>query len=98
MGLDVLRESLPTTAAHPPAVLLALVGLTHASKVIPAVRSSVAASGMVTRELVEPLTYRALAKGRVLEYDLTQAALLIVPVLPLPEMSLRTVPAPWAKL
>ena len=72
---------------------LSVVGRTQASIVSPLVRSSEAESGISTR-LVLPL------KDRAEPYlpEALQVALLIVPLLLLPDTSLTTVPVPSLKL
>src|SRR3954466_12569879 len=71
------------------------LGLTHASRVMPVVRSKVAESAIVTHALV-PLNDSALPNLPAV----LQVALLIVPGLPLPDESLTVVPVPsltpWA--
>src|SRR5438132_977591 len=64
-------------------------GLTQPSSVIPVVRSSDAASGIVTHELA-PLNERAPAYLPALD----QVALETVPALPLPDQSVTVVPDP----
>src|SRR5262245_59267151 len=68
--------------------LLTTEGLTHASSVMPVVRCSDAASGMVTIAF-EPLNDSALSN-----FPVVHVALAIVPVLPLPDRSATVVPAP----
>jgi hypothetical protein len=67
-------------------------GLTHASMVMPVVRSRLAASAIVT-QLVVPLNESALPKRP----ELFQVAPLIVPVLPLPDASAVVGPLPSLK-
>src|SRR5258706_9995830 len=69
------------------------VGYTHASSVMPVVSRSEVAFGIVTRALV-PLNTSALPNLP----DVVQVAPLIVPVLPLPEISATVVPAPSLKV
>src|SRR5207248_9325152 len=66
-----------------------VVGYTHASNVIPLVNCSEAALLMVTSALVP-------SKLKALPYlpDVVQVAPLIVPLLPLPDTSVTTVPLP----
>src|SRR5690348_11207213 len=72
--------------------LVTLLGSTQASRVIPVVRCSEAASGMVTMEEV-PLKDRASPYLPAVD----QVALLIVPLLPLPDLSVTVVPVPSSK-
>ena len=64
-------------------------GLTHASSVIPVVRCSEAASGIVTSAFV-PLNCSALPNLPVV----AQVAFAIVPLLPFPDASVTVVPDP----
>ena len=64
-------------------------GLTQASSVIPVVRCSDAASGIVTSALV-PLNCNALPNLP----DVDQVAFVIVPLLPFPDASATVVPDP----
>ena len=77
--------SFATTVRQPPAT----AGRTHASSVIPVVRSSVAESATATHALV-PLKLRALLNLPVV----TQAAFVSVPMLPRPDWSAVVVPVP----
>src|SRR5712692_8263779 len=65
------------------------LGLTHASRVIPVVRSSEAESGIVTR-LDVPLNESAPPKWPALDQDVVAT----VPALPVPEASATVVPLP----
>src|SRR5580658_10740772 len=71
---------------------LTTVGYTQASIVMPVLRSSEGASGIVMSEFV-PLNTRAFPYLP----DVVQVALVIVPVLPFPERSLTVVPVPSSK-
>src|SRR5438309_2339442 len=93
MSFAELRCSLAITASQPASGLVRLVGSTQASRVMPLVRCSEAASATVTREVV-PLNDRALPNLPAVD----QLALVIAPLLPLPERSPSTVPLPWSKL
>ena len=68
---------------------LTVLGLTHASRVMPVVRCSAAASGIVTSAL-DPLNCSALPYLPVA----AQVVLVTVPVLPLPDWSVTVVPDP----
>src|SRR6516164_4813260 len=92
MSLLELVCSLAIAAHQSPPELLKLVGLTHASSVIPVVRSSDGASLTTTVELV-PLNLRASPYLPAV----VQVALERVPVLPLPEPSAVVVPLPSLK-
>src|SRR5712691_9493563 len=65
------------------------LGLTHASRVIPVVRSSEVESGIVTR-LDVPLNESAPPKRPALDQDVVAT----VPALPVPEASATVVPLP----
>src|SRR3989442_1171153 len=65
------------------------LGLTHASRVIPVVRSSEAESGIVTR-LDVPLNESAPPKWPALDQDVVET----LPALPVPEASATVVPLP----
>src|SRR6185312_8636316 len=82
----LLVASFMTTVRHGPPSWL---GFTHASTVIPDVRSSVDASGTVTIAFV-PLNWSALPYFPVV----TQVALVIAPLFPRPEVSPTDVPLP----
>jgi hypothetical protein len=73
----------------PPGAPLVALGRTHASTVIPVVRSRLAESGIVTQLLV-PLNESAPPKRP----EALQVAPLIVPVLPLPDASAVVPPPP----
>src|SRR5262245_22781662 len=72
---------------------LTAVGRTHASSVIPVVSRSEAASAMSTRALV-PLNARAPPYLPAVDH----VALTIVPLWPLPEVSVSVLPRPRSKL
>src|SRR5437879_4235504 len=81
------------TASHPAPGLTRLLGSAQASSVMPVVRSSDAESAMVTSELW-PLKERAPPNTPAADH----AALLTVPLFPLPDKSAKVVTLAWSKL
>src|SRR5271166_1873447 len=87
-----IMKSLAMTAAPLLPWPARVAGLTQASRVMPLVRSSEAASGIVTEEVVSPVKFSAEPDSPA-----AQVALAIVPVLLLKDESFRVVPVPSAK-
>ena len=94
MSLLEFSCSLEMAEAQPWSGLLRLLGSTQASRVMPVVKSREEELGTVTQELSLPVKDKAPPNLPAVD----QVALVMVPLLPLPETSARTVPLPASKL